>query len=105
MKTKSSIEIDFNQAICEANNLRAAAEQLDSINRRLDQIVNELSTSWRGESADLYACKCRELREKIRRSTQNLDQIASVIRRTAQIHHDAELRALEAVQNVGTGKG
>lgn len=105
MKTKASIQIDFQNAINQARKLEECAEEMKRIQRNLRAAEEELNAGWKGDSASLYLSKCQELEGKIVRSQRNLVQIASVILRTAKVHYDAELKSLEAINTQGSGGG
>ena len=98
MKTARAISIAFGNAISQAEKLENSAEQMRASKRQLDEIKNSLKAGWEGESASLYFQKCEQLGEKLRRTADDLDQIAGVIRRSAKVYRDAELRALDAVK-------
>ena len=98
MKTARSISIAFSNAIAQAQKLENNAEQMRASKRQLDSIKASLRAEWEGESASLYLQKCELLGGKLEQTARDLDQIASVIRRSAKTYRDAEMRALEAVR-------
>lgn len=99
MKSKSEIQIEFHQVINQARELEDCANELQHIQRQIDTLVNDLRSGWAGESAELYFEKCGLLANKLGNSQRNLDQTASVIRRSARIYRDAELEAIRLIQN------
>lgn len=98
MKTARSISIAFGNAIAQAQKLENSADQMRASKRQLDGIKDSLRAEWEGESASLYLQKCDLLGAKLERTASELNQIASVIRKSAKSYRDAEMRALEAVK-------
>lgn len=99
MKTEATIRVEFEQTIRQAQRLEQCADELESVRRQLNALVNELRGSWEGESAGLYCQKCNELSEKLGTSRKNLDKTADVIVRSAKAYRDAELAAIQLVQD------
>lgn len=99
MKTKGSIQIEYRQVINQAEKLEGCANEIHDLQRQIETLMNDLRSGWSGDSAELYLQKCNELSRKLGQSEKNLDQTAGVIRRSAKAYRDAELAALELVQN------
>lgn len=98
MKTARAISIAFGNAISQAEKLENSAEQMRASKRQLDEIKNSLKAGWEGESASLYFQKCEQLGEKLKRTADDLEQIARVIRSSAKTYRDTEMRALNIVR-------
>lgn len=98
MRTARSISIAFDNAIAQAKRLENSAEQMRASQRQLDEIKASLKAGWEGESANLYFQKCEQLGNKLRRTAEDLEQIARVIRKSAKTYRDAEMRALDAIK-------
>lgn len=99
MKSKKAIQIEFQQVTQQAKQLDQCATELHSIRSQLAGLVDNLRGGWAGESAELYFQKCEELSSKLFSSQQSLTQIASVIQRSAKAYRDAELAAIQMVQD------
>ena len=100
MKSKTAIQIEFQQVIRQAQTLENCADDLQEIRRQIDGLIENLGSGWVGESANQYFLKCKELSSKMNVSRMNLDNMAAVIRKSAHIYRDAELRAIELVENM-----
>ena len=99
MKTIGSIQIEYRQVMDQANKLGDCAEDLARLQRQIDMLVSDLKGGWEGESANLYFQKCMELSAKIKKSQNNLEQTANVIRKSARAYRDAEMEAIKIAQN------
>lgn len=99
MMTRQLIEITFGNAMTQANQLEACADDMVALaNRRMEQIKNDILAAWQGESAHAYTAKMDQTGEGILATARNLYQIAETIREAARQFRDAELRALEIAQ-------
>ena len=99
MKSRNTIQLEFQQVSSQARTLEQCADELQAVRRQLNTLVDELRMGWAGESAELYFRKCSELAAKLNTSQQNLSRTAGVIKRSAQAYRDAELAAIELAQN------
>lgn len=99
MKSESTIKMEYNDVIVQANKLDKCVSELQEVTRQLDQVINDLRAGWEGESANLFCSKCDELYVKIKRSSNDVDKTSDVIRRTARIYRDMELAAIKILQD------
>ena len=99
MKTKGTIQIEYQQVINQAAKLEECANDMQELQRQIETLMNNLRSGWSGESAELYLQKCDALAGKLSQSEKNLDQTARVIRKSAKAYRDAELAALELVRD------
>lgn len=94
MKSKHSIEFDFQKALREAEELeQIAGEMRRMAENELQPSLQTLSAAWKGEAASGYLSKGGILKEKILRSAADLDSTASAIRNVARRIYKAEMRA------------
>lgn len=95
MSTRSEIRFNFRTAIKQAERLEASAAQLKKLAKTsLENSLNTLSGSWKGENANAYVRKGVTLQNEILNTSQELDRVASDIRRIAKRIYDAEMEAL-----------
>ncbi|MBR6770720.1 MAG: WXG100 family type VII secretion target [Lachnospiraceae bacterium] len=100
MATVYSIQMDFQQARQQAQRLDDIASQLERIaGNELGGTLQELSIGWKGENATAYIKKGGELQNKMGNSVKNLRNIADSIRRIAKRVYDAEMAAINLVQD------
>lgn len=94
MKSCFSIEFDFQQAIKRAEELEEiAADMKKLVDDDLEGSLQTLSTVWKGEASTLYLSKGSRLKEKILKSSGDLNKVASAIRAVAKRTYDAEMAA------------
>jgi uncharacterized protein YukE len=85
MATISSIEFEFNKANSQADKLDEIANGLNKLsNIELQETLQNLSVSWKGENASAYLYKCSLLQEEISCTSIELHSIASNIRTIAK---------------------
>lgn len=94
MKSLFSIEFDFRQAIQRAEELEEIAADLRKLaDNDLQGSLQNLSTAWKGEAASAYIHKGTRLKEKILKSSKDLNKTASTIRSVARRTYNAEMAA------------
>lgn len=99
MRSSATIKIQYAQTIAQAKQLEECAQSMQDIRKQLDALVDDLRGGWAGESADLYFQKCGELSQKLTKSGKDLYKTADVIERSAKAYRDAELAAIQLIEN------
>ena len=93
MKTKLQIEFDFEQARRRAAELEEIAENISQLSRRdIENAKADLSSAWKGESAQHFQKKTEILQEDIRGTAKELNAIAAAIRTGTRLPEDFSLR-------------
>ncbi len=96
------IRFDYISAIRQASRVEEAAESICNLaDREVEAIIDELSIYWKGESANLYLNKCRELQQELERTTRDLKTVANNIRTRSERMRLAEEMATQIAQNTG----
>lgn len=94
MATYASIRFDFAKAKQEAARLESTADELKRLaNNSMDSTLNTLSSSWKGESANLYMKKGESVKRDLLTTANDLYAVANSIRKTAQRIYNAEMEA------------
>lgn len=94
MATREKIEFDFRQAMRQADRIEEIADKLRLSNSKLENSLQNLSVSWKGENASAYLAKGSSLQTKMNKTAQGLQAAASDIRTVAKRLYDAEMAAL-----------
>lgn len=93
--TRQLIEITFGNAMSQANQLDACADDMMRLaNSSMTGIENEINMAWQGDSANAYLNKMDITASNIVTTANKLHQIAETIRGVARIFRDTELRAI-----------
>ena len=103
MSTLRTIQITFNNAKQQAQQLENCASDLRTASKRMETIMSDLRREWSGDAATQYLAKCSAMQERFLASAENLDKIAGAIRRAAQAYFDAEKHALEVIATQSGG--
>nr|WP_288827934.1 WXG100 family type VII secretion target [uncultured Clostridium sp.] len=99
MSSRKTIEFDFRLAKQKANELDEIAENLQNLsNNKFNNTMQNLSASWKGESASLYLNKGQTLQKDMIKTSKNLRQVASTIRAVARRIYEAEMEALRIAE-------
>ena len=96
MKSESEIQMDFQQAKARADELEKVASDIKNLaNRDMEDVLQQLSKAWQGESASQYMQKGAQMKAKMMDTVKRLTDTANTIRNTAQRIYNAEMKALE----------
>lgn len=89
--------INYSKVISQANSISGDADQLSVQIRLLDQMEQECKTVWKGEAADIFISKIRNLRSEMNRTRSQMSDLASTIKycanRIQREDREAEERA------------
>ena len=100
------IEMNFRQAKQQADQLENLAVRLERLAKNdFRGTLQNLSSCWKGESADAYMRKGERLEDHMARTASNLKKTARTIRSVAQRTYEAEMRAREIARNRTYGGG
>lgn len=89
---EAQIKLNYNIAIKQANDLEGVADDLEkSICAELNNGVEELSSSWKGDSSRRFISKENELEQQIRFTAQELRQTAQTVRTIARNIYNTEM--------------
>ena len=93
--TKQMIEITFGNALKQAKQLEDCADDMRRVAKSgMNNIKNDLSSAWKGDSASSYLAKMEDTSDNICETAKKLDQIAASLRKVAKIFRQTELDAL-----------
>ncbi len=96
MQFREQIEINFQAELRKAELLEEAAGQLkNAVSIHMEQTLQVLRLSWKGENADLYQANCRNLLTEINDTAADLRKAALGIRTAAYVMYRAEMIALQ----------
>lgn len=98
--TLFSIQMDFNRAKAQASQLETIADSIEKLaSNNMEECMAGVSSNWKGESADLYIQKGRQLEREMKDSAKELKRIAQTVRKIAQNTYNAEKKAILAARN------
>lgn len=100
MVTREVIEINFRQAMRQADKIDAIANDLGKLSEeKFGSVLQNLAGAWKGENASLYLSKGSTLQGKMSGTVNSLHAVASDIRAAARRLYDAEMAALSIASN------
>ena len=100
MKTQWEIQMDFQNAMTQAQHLDGIADNIEyNVLRRLDQADAQIQVSWKGDNAQRYRSKQLQLRQNTAKTVAELRTIAGEIRSIAQSFYNTEMAALAAIDS------
>lgn len=97
--TEATIFLNFQKAKQQADELEQIAGDLSKLSSKsLNDVLQNVSANWKGESASQYLSKGSILQEDLTETAKSLLDIASEIRTIAKRIYDAEMEALRIAQ-------
>ena len=100
MATRESIEMDFRQAMAQADKIDGIADCLSQTsNDRFGGALQNMAAGWKGENASAYLGKGARLKNRMDTSASDLHNSAAAIRRAAHRIYEAEMAALDIANN------
>lgn len=90
------INWNYIQAKRQADRLREQAERLRKLSRdRMEDAIQNLAGSWKGESAGAYIRKAERMKRELEDAAAELERTAEVIRSSADRTYRAEMQVRE----------
>lgn len=96
----SFISINYSKAYAEANRLRTAANECDSIISQSQRTVADLHTYWEGASANEFLAANERWCKEMQSIKLELMSISNSIKKVTDEIREADLRAAEAAKNL-----
>ncbi len=94
MASESTILLNYEQAISQAESLEALASELKTLaNNNIQTTISDLSGNWKGDSATDFIIKAEKARDDLLKNVKALNDAAAVIRQSAENIKKAELTA------------
>lgn len=91
--------INYSKVISQANDIAGDASQLDAQIKYLSQLEQDCRSVWKGEAADVFLAKLRELRNEMIRTKSQMATLASTIKYCAdRIQREDEEAARRAAE-------
>lgn len=91
--------INYSKIISQANDIAEDASQLDAQIKYLAQLEQDCRSVWKGETADAFLAKLRELRNEMIRTKSQMATLASTIKYCAdRIQREDEEAARRAAE-------
>lgn len=99
MATREEIEINFENAMHQAEELDDIAGQLEStVNQKYDGTLQSIMANWKGDNARQYIAKGEALKTEMQNTAKDIRNTAATIRQIAINIKNAEMAALELAE-------
>lgn len=91
--------INYEKVVSQANDIRDDADQLYAQIRRLNQLEQQCSSCWKGNAAEAFISKLRELENEMSRTRIQMENLAITIRNCAdRIQREDQEEAARAAE-------
>lgn len=92
----SIININFSNAVKQAERLDSVVSQLESAAAMLASSMDALGTSWKGESADDYRKQGMDVQNLLLKDIKYIRNISKGIKETASVYRKNEMQKLDS---------
>ena len=96
--------INHSQVIRQANSIAGDASDLAGQINLLDQLEQDCRSVWKGESADAFIAKLRDLRNEMNRTQKQMNKLASTIKICADRIQREDEEAARRAAELSTGR-
>ncbi|MCR4691226.1 MAG: hypothetical protein K5739_07775 [Lachnospiraceae bacterium] len=104
--TRGEIYFNYEKAMSQVRALQEIASSIKKISdSNMTDCMNNVKKNWEGDNATSYVGKGNKLKEKIKKSGENVDRVASTLAEMARNIRDAELRNLEIIEQKNSSSG
>lgn len=94
MASYATIQLNYQKAIRQANQLEELADDLRNIaNRNVDNALDQVAANWKGDSANMFLQKGNKAKNDLLSSARQLSNTAKAIRKAAENVRRAEIEA------------
>ncbi|MDR1913955.1 MAG: WXG100 family type VII secretion target [Clostridiales bacterium] len=87
------IKIDYDDQLRRGAAINSLAGDLEQLAADVDNLSLELTPHWRGQAAQAYARQCEILRESIRKTSKDMENVGLLVETTAVGLKQAEQEA------------
>lgn len=98
-KSAFLITLDYHRAIRNANSLDKIADDIMKYSNNMDNIGVKCNHDWKGQSASLFSTKIGRISDNLEQISSQLRNTAETIRRVAKRTYDTEMSTLEIARN------
>lgn len=99
MLDANQIQMNFEKAKLDAQNLDDLATRIDNLAQgKLEDTLDRLSGAWKGDNADLFINKSRQVQTDMKKAAETLRKGVAQIRKTAEETYKTEMRNYEIAQ-------
>ena len=96
--------INYSKVISQANKVAEDASQLSAQIKYLEQLEQECRDAWKGEAADVFLGKLRELRNEMTRTKGQMTTLASTIKNCADRIQQEDEEAVRRATKLSSGR-
>lgn len=101
MASYSTIYMNYNKAMKQANRLEELANELRGLaNNDVDDTLSHLSSQWKGDNANTYVRKGYELQKNLLATAKKMTDTATAIRTAAKRTRASEIAAIELAEKI-----
>lgn len=98
-KSAFLITLDYQRAISNANSLDKIADDIMKYSNKMDDVGMRCNRDWKGQNASLFWVKVERVSDNLEQICSQVRNTADTIRRVAKRTYDTEMSTLEIARN------
>lgn len=98
-KSAFLITLDYQRAIRNANSLDRIADDIVKYSDNMDDVGAKCNRDWKGQNASYFSGKVGRVSDNLNQIASQMRNTADTIRRVAKRTYDAEMSTLEIARN------
>lgn len=98
VKTAYQVRMVYDRVLMQVDNMYNIASELDNKIRQLEEAGTKLSKYWSGNNASAYRNQMSKRESELIKLSSDIREIAQTIGKMAKNNRDADLRAIQTIQ-------
>lgn len=86
------MRINYERVMQQANQISNLGGDLEKIARELRVMMETMPNAWQGSAAQAYLSVCEDLKNRVHRTSSEINAVSQTIKTTAQRIHNEDLR-------------
>lgn len=100
----AAFRINYSRVISQANSMNNLSSDLSAEIRRLENMLNDVKSNWKGPASDAYQRQLISLINAMQRTKNKMSEVSSTIKSVARRIQDEDERAAERARRLLSGK-
>lgn len=96
------MRINYHESLRQAKKIQELGEDLKRLSQKIDHLRLDIPNTWRGIASDEYMKECQILLNKMSKTSKEIINVSSTIKRVAEKIHQEDLeqaRRAKSMQN------
>lgn len=101
----ATFRINYSRVMSQANSMNNLSSNLNSEIRKLDNMLNEIKSNWKGPASSAYQLQLNRLIIDMKQTKGKMEAVAGTIKTVARRIQQEDERAAERAKKLSSGGG